>query len=61
MAGVEAKIPFDDAVEAMYKVGKSLPSALRETAMGGVAATKEDLGLKKKYLEKIMSKECKIS
>ena len=52
MAGVEAKIPFDDAVEAMYKVGKSLPSALRETAMGGVAATKEGLRLKEKVFGK---------
>lgn len=26
MAGVESKIPFDDTVSAMYKVGKSLPS-----------------------------------
>ncbi len=55
MAGVEAKIPFDDAVEAMYKVGKSLPSALRETAMGGVAATKEGIRLK----EKVFGKESK--
>jgi L-serine dehydratase len=52
MAGVEAKIPFDDAVEAMYKVGKSLPSALRETAMGGVAVTKEGLRLKEKVFGK---------
>lgn len=48
MAGVESKIPFDDTVEAMYKVGKSLPSALRETAEGGVAITKAGLLLKKK-------------
>ena len=52
MAGVEAKIPFDDAVEAMYKVGKSLPSALRATAMGGVDATKEGLRLKEKVFGK---------
>lgn len=52
MAGVEAKIPFDDAVEAMYKVGKSLPSALRETAMGGVAITREGLKLKEKVFGK---------
>ena len=43
-----AKIPFDDTVSAMYKVGKSLPSALRETAMGGVAVTKAGLELRKK-------------
>ena len=48
MAGVESKIPFDDAVSAMYKVGKSLPASLRETALGGVAITKAGLMLKKK-------------
>lgn len=48
MAGVESKIPFDDTVSAMYKVGKQLPPSLRETAMGGVAITKTGLELKKK-------------
>ena len=48
MAGVESKIPFDDALSAMYKVGKSLPPSLRETALGGVAITKTGLELKKK-------------
>ena len=48
MAGVESKIPFDDTVSAMYKVGKSLPTSLRETAMGGVAVTKAGLVLRKK-------------
>lgn len=48
MAGVESKIPFDDTVSAMYKVGKQLPAELRETAMGGVAITKTGLELKKK-------------
>ena len=41
MAGVMSKIPFDDMVTAMYKVGKALPEAFRETAMGGTATTKE--------------------
>ena len=48
MAGVESKIPFDDALSAMYKVGRSLPSELRETALGGVAVTKAGLELRKK-------------
>lgn len=52
MAGVEAKIPFDDAISAMYKVGKSLPSALRETAMGGTAVTKTGLKLKEQVFGK---------
>ena len=48
MAGISSHIPFDDAVTAMYQVGKSLPSELRETALGGVAITKAGLVLKKK-------------
>ncbi|MCF0148530.1 MAG: L-serine ammonia-lyase, iron-sulfur-dependent, subunit alpha [Clostridium sp.] len=48
MAGVESKIPFDDALSAMYKVGKSLPPSLRETSLGGVAVTKAGLELRKK-------------
>jgi L-serine dehydratase len=40
MSGVKSKIPFDDCVEAMYRVGKSMPCELRETAMGGLATTK---------------------
>ena len=39
LSGIESLIPFDEVVEAMYKVGKSLPMELRETALGGVAAT----------------------
>lgn len=39
MAGVTHPIPFDEMAEAMYRVGKSLPFELRETAMGGCAGT----------------------
>ena len=40
LSGLAHIIPFDETVEAMYKVGCSMPMELRETAMGGVAATK---------------------
>ncbi len=39
LAGVRSLIPFDEVIEAMYKVGKQLPDTLRETALGGVAVT----------------------
>lgn len=39
MAGVKSIIPFDEVVDAMYSVGNSLPASLRETALGGLAAT----------------------
>ena len=52
MAGIHSKIPFDDTVEAMYRVGKSLPASLRETALGGLAITKTGLKLKEKVFGK---------
>lgn len=39
LAGMEIPIPADEVIDAMYKVGKKLPSELKETAQGGVAAT----------------------
>ena len=39
LAGQTAVIPPDEIIAAMYRVGKSLPSDLRETANGGIAAT----------------------
>lgn len=39
LAGITHPIPFDEMAEAMYRVGKSLPFELRETAIGGNAGT----------------------
>lgn len=39
LAGVTSRIPCDEVIDAMYKIGQSMPSALRETAQGGLAAT----------------------
>ena len=39
MAGVESFVPFDDVVKAMKNTGELMPSALRETALGGLAIT----------------------
>ena len=39
LGGMNARIPADEVIEAMYKVGKQLPAELKETAMGGIAAT----------------------
>lgn len=39
LAGVVSRIPTDEVIEAMHKIGQSMPSALRETAKGGLAAT----------------------
>ena len=39
LAGIESKIPVDEVIDAMYQVGTSMPTAFRETAEGGLAAT----------------------
>lgn len=39
LAGITWPIPFDEMVEAMYHVGRSLPFELRESALGGCAGT----------------------
>lgn len=39
LSGICSVIPFDEMVEAMDRVGKSMPQTLRETAQGGCAIT----------------------
>lgn len=39
LAGVESVIPMDEIIEAMVRIGRSLPRGLRETAEGGLATT----------------------
>ena len=39
LAGIEARIPADECLDAMRQVGDALPAALKETALGGLAAT----------------------
>ncbi len=50
MSGVKSIIPFDDTVLAMYRVGKSMPCELRETALGGLASTPTGIKLRKQVL-----------
>lgn len=51
LGGMKFPIPTDEVIDAMYKVGKLLPVQLRETAMGGIAATETG----KAIAEKIFS------
>lgn len=39
LSGIAQLIPFDQMLDAMYTVGKRIPVELRETALGGCAAT----------------------
>ena len=40
LAGIKAKIPADEVIEAMGQVGLKMDSSLRETGEGGIAACK---------------------
>lgn len=35
LAGVTSRIPCDEVIGAMFRIGKSMPSTLRETGEGG--------------------------
>ena len=52
LAGIESLIPFDEVVDAMLKVGKALPMAFRETAMGGLATTPTGIRIAKEIYGK---------
>ncbi len=39
LSGIHQLIPFDEMLDTMYQVGKRIPYELRETALGGCAAS----------------------
>ncbi|EOB7210521.1 TPA: L-serine ammonia-lyase, iron-sulfur-dependent, subunit alpha [Staphylococcus aureus] len=48
LAGIESRIPVDEVIEAMDKVGRNLPASLRETGLGGLAGTPTGEAIKRK-------------
>ena len=40
LAGVKSRIPADEVLEAMYKIGQEMSTKFKETAKGGLAITK---------------------
>lgn len=52
MAHVRMVVTFDEAVDALKRVGDSLPERLRETGEGGIAVCPSALKLKAKYIDK---------
>ena len=48
LAGVKSVIPVDEVIEAMNQIGRMMPTALKETAEGGLAVTETGLRLAKK-------------
>ncbi|HEK9995119.1 L-serine dehydratase, alpha chain [Streptococcus equi subsp. zooepidemicus Sz16] len=39
LADIQSQIPVDEVVDTMYQVGAAMPTAFKETAEGGLAAT----------------------
>ena len=48
LAGVKSRIPADEVVGAMYRIGRTMPATLRETGEGGLADTPTGRFLKQK-------------
>ncbi|NLK08869.1 MAG: L-serine ammonia-lyase, iron-sulfur-dependent, subunit alpha, partial [Firmicutes bacterium] len=40
LAGIESAIPADEVIQTMAAIGMQMPASLKETAAGGLAATK---------------------
>ncbi|TFE02722.1 L-serine ammonia-lyase, iron-sulfur-dependent, subunit alpha [Jeotgalibacillus salarius] len=57
LAGVTSRIPCDEVIDAMYKIGQTMPVALRETAQGGLAATPTGRELEAKIFGFSLNKE----
>ncbi len=49
LADFESLIPLDEVIETMDRVGKSLPSALRCTALGGLSLTQASKEIEKRF------------
>lgn len=56
LAGITSAIPCDEVIEAMFRIGQCMPSALRETALGGLAATPTGKRLKQEIFGKDQAK-----
>jgi L-serine dehydratase len=50
LSNVDSVIPVDECVEAMGEVGQSMETRYKETALGGLAATKTGQSISKKVL-----------
>jgi len=52
LAGIPCVVPYDEVVGAMKAIGRALPESLRETSMGGLAATPTGRRLAREMREK---------
>ncbi len=52
LAGVQSVIPVDEVIDAMNRIGKSLPKSLRETSEGGLATTPTAMAVERRLYPK---------
>ncbi len=50
LAGIESAIPCDEVIDAMHRVGRLLPTSLKETSMDGLATTETGKKIEKVVL-----------
>ena len=53
MAGLRSKIPPDEVIDAMRSIGIALPSCVRETGQGGLAATRTGMRIREELSGKM--------
>ncbi len=51
LAGIESRIPPDQVIDAMQEIGEKMDASLKETSLGGLAATMAGMEAKKKFEE----------
>ena len=49
LAGIVSRVPVDEVIDAMRAVGEALPSSLRETGRGGIAASPSAVAFREKF------------
>ncbi|MDF2543557.1 MAG: sdaAA [Herbinix sp.] len=54
LAGIKSKIPPDEVIDAMREIGEALPSSLKETGEGGLAATNTGMEIAKSIMEPLV-------
>lgn len=52
LAGITSRVPVDQVIDCMGDIGRHMPVELRETALGGLAATPFGLEVKARLAEK---------
>jgi len=58
LAGITSRIPCDEVIDAMYRIGQTMPTALKETAQGGLAATPTGRKLEAKIFGIPLKEKC---